>query len=141
MIRTSTVLTLVPGKYSPNPECFALFMSRWLELAGKVEKSFPFKFEWERLVWKIGASVGYPRAKKGRPRVKTNVIPITTMRVDLMRADQVEKSGRTNPISISQAFCDDIVFVSWESRLGRNRYDGLDQLAKDIVARLESTRY
>ncbi len=141
MLRTSASITFEPSKYSPDQELFALFMSRWLELAKNVEKSFSFKFEWEKLVWTIRANVGFPRTKKNGTRPKTNAIPIVGMRVDLLRTDQVSDIGQTKHINITQAFCDDIVFVSWESRLGHDRYESMDQLAKSVLVRLEKTRY
>ncbi|MDO8466624.1 MAG: hypothetical protein Q7S83_00600 [bacterium] len=119
-------------------------MDRWLELAGKVEKAFPFKFDWERLVWQARMNIGDPLAnagKKGKAQGAACSIPIVTLRVDLLRDDRLSDAGLPKkPISISQALCQDIVFVPWEHRLAHKIYDSIDALAKDIVIQLEKTR-
>lgn len=136
MRRTKLRLDFAPGEHQPNEAAFALFLSRWLDLARRVEKGFSFKFDWERLFWEVRLSIGKP-AEKG-----ACATPIAVLKVDLMSSEQFVESGSAlKPNSISQAFCRDITFVPYESRLKGKSYKKLGSLVKEVLANLEKTRY
>lgn len=135
MRRTKLRLDFTPDEHQPNETAFALFLTRWLDLARRVEKGFSFKFDWERLFWEVRLSIGKP-SKKG-----ACAMPIANLRVDLIRSDQLrEDIPVLKPNSIPQAFCRDITFVSYESRLDGKIHKTVGGLAKDVIAHLEKTR-